>query len=224
MRWIFITLIVINGLYLGWELWSQNAGSTLAVNPGADTGDGQRLVLLSETSKLTKSGSVVGGEVTGDECFLVGPVSGLAKAEQLVAGLQAQGYKAAFEEAENVEAIQFWVLVPPADDKSEALRTLKSLQALKIDSYLLSSGEFVNAISLGVFNEERSARILRNKIMDEGFDAEIHRKTQTIRDYLVQIEPIQSFENTKKTVISLGFAEAPIKISDVACEKFALAR
>ncbi len=57
---------------------------------------------------------------------------------------------------------EYWVYVPPLSSRMMAVRKLKQLQSRNIDSFVITQGDLVNGISLGLFSKKSSSdRLLR---------------------------------------------------------------
>jgi len=131
------------------------------------------------------------------------------------------GLKAQSPAPEAYVTTQYWVMLPPYDTRRRALQTLRELQARKIDSYLVSSGDFKNAISLGLFSREELAKGVQEKIREAGYPAEIRPKDKQNQRLWVLVVAEQPLENTTKSLSSLVSRQSGIKISNTSCEMFA---
>ena len=250
MRWIFFTLVLLNGAYFGWEFWQQSHHVPVQ---GADTStplppvEGKELELLTE--RLPSPGSSVPPPTIAPEkpaspapvsdtssasgtsqqkaeqlCSSVGPFNEEGKPGQLVEELAAAGVYSVLDSKVTEQETQYWVILPPAGDRHQALQTLKELQARKIDSYLISSGDMKNSISLGLFTREALAKGVQEKIREAGYPAEIRLKERSETEYWVRIRPGQPLENAKKVLNSYVAGDSGVKISNSPCEMFAQTR
>jgi hypothetical protein len=71
---------------------------------------------------------------------------------------------------EKGERTSYWVMLPPAASRSVAMKEISRLKSRRIkDYYLVRDGENENAISLGVFRGEQSARRRYQQIRALGF-------------------------------------------------------
>lgn len=243
MRWIFVTLILLNLLYFGWGYWNQS-GNVEVRNPEVasqppDLESRQELVLLTE--RLPPPGSpapppsisperpkidppkqpVMIKEPDRRVCARLGPYSDEKEGDVAVRALTGAGLQAAMAEVQEQKSVQYWVVLPATDSRRRALQTLRELQARKIDSYLITSGDMSNAISLGLFSREELARGVQQKIREAGYPAEIRLKERFEKVYWVQMAADQAFENARKVVDTLVLEKDGIKISTTPCEMFA---
>lgn len=261
MRWIFIALILLNGLYLGWEVWRRSAPQS-GVEQSRDAEpqtQGQQLVLLTErlpdarsavpppalaprsvepVTKPVIPANQIQSQVSQDKpvaakapnpakdlvCYSVGPFPG----RDLAAGVQQQLLGAAvgsrMQEIGPDKAARHWVILPPQPDRQKALKLLRELQTRKIDSYLVSTGELTNAISLGLFAREALATGVRDKVREAGYPAEIRQKEPAGSQFWLRLQPGQPVEKIEKLLQPTLADESGIKISNTACEMFAQAK
>jgi hypothetical protein len=243
MRWIFVTLILLNLLYFGWGYWKQSGNAdtpdteVVAASSGVEAGQG--LVLLTE--RLPAPGSpapppsisperpkveppkmpVMIKEPDRRVCARLGPYPDEKGGGIAVRALREAGLQAAMAEVQEQKSVQYWVVLPAAESRRRALQTLRELQARKIDSYLITSGEMSNAISLGLFSREELARGVQQKIKEAGYPAEIRLKERFEKVFWVQMAADQTFENARKVVDTLVSEQDGIKISTTPCEMFA---
>ena len=272
MRWIFITLVLLNGAYFGWEFWqqSQHANSTAVAAKTLPPLAGARLQLLTErlpapsspappptisqdasapsatqvqgspmaassspgtqqvasqaetpAASATPSGSPAPGAQAKKLCTVVGPFPDDGDSGKLVQQLASVGVDAVLDSKITKREMQYWVILPPKSSRREALQTLRELQARKIDSYLIASGDLQDAISLGLFTREELAKGVQEKVKEAGYPAEIRTKERTESQFWVRIRPNQPLEKAKKVLQSYDSGDKGPKISNSACEMFA---
>lgn len=180
MRWIFVGVIALNLLYLGWSL-ADTAGARSIESEArvAETEYPSRLVLLGESSggqvpALAPAPPILPG------CPAVGPLSD-SDGARVVAALQAAGYETSSRTVEVRGARVFWVYLPPFQDRTQALRKLRELQGKGIDSFLVADGADANAISLGSFTARDSALGVQSRLRAAGYGAEIREESRNIQ-------------------------------------------
>lgn len=242
MRWIFVSLILLNLAYFGWSYWQQSQDMPVQTveRPQAPQPEaGQDLVLLTE--RLPTSASPAPPRSIAPErprveppsqppairepehraCARIGPYHEQGRSEAAVISLAEVGVEASIAEVKDQRSVQYWVILAPAQSRRKALQTLRELQARKIDSYLITSGELNNAISLGLFSREELAKGVREKIREAGYSAEVHPKEKFEKVFWVHFSADQTFENARKVLDSLVSEEEGIKIANSPCEMFA---
>ncbi len=85
----------------------------------------------------------------------------------------------------------FWVYLEPLSSRRAALTVLRKLQAEKIDSFVITEGEFSNGISLGFFKHKKSAKRVQNDRIKGGYDARLLPKQKTRAQFWVVLQPDQ---------------------------------
>lgn len=240
MRWIVFSLLLVNLAYFGWE-FSQKAAPVAQYSGQEQLPplQGESLVLLTERLPDAASSAPPPAPVIVSEpgpvhrevekveirkeamCVSVGPYKKEGEGRVLRKNLAAEGVASELEVLELSREVQYWVLLPPEPTRKQAMQALRNLQAKKIDSYLISTGELRNAISLGLFNKERSAKGVLASVKEAGFLAELRQKETVESEYWVRIPPGQPVENLEKTLETLVVQGGDIKISKAACEMFA---
>lgn len=241
MRWILVSLLLLNLIYFGWGYWHEARGGlevASRVSAGQASPGDSTLVLLTE--RLPSPGSPspppsitpekpkaqppqipARQDVARSVCLRIGPFDAEEARRALLAELVQAGLTAQSPAPEPYVTTQFWVMLPPYETRRRALQTLRELQARKIDSYLVSSGELKNAISLGLFSREELAKGVQEKIREAGYPAEIRPKDKQNQRLWLLVIADQPLENTTKSLASLVSRQSGIKISNTSCEMFA---
>ena len=80
----------------------------------------------------------------------------------------------------------YWVYVPPLKSKAETDRKIGELKALGITDFFLvqDSGQWRNAISLGIFRTDEAAQGFLNKLKDRGVRSAVAERRE---NFLKQI-------------------------------------
>ena len=240
MRWIFVALIVINLTYFGFSFWQQVAVDRQ--EPGkpqqAETLSNERhLALLSvQGLKPETHGPSQPLEPEPPQnplpssppeqqepyvCLQIGPSVSREEAAELKEKIESAGFKSSLTESKQLKSVQYWVILPPYPSKNEGLQALRELQARKIDSFLITSNEAENGISLGLFNREPAALALQKALAESGYSAQIRAKEKYETLFWVHAEGFQPIENLRKVVADRGPPAKDLKISNTACERFA---
>lgn len=113
---------------------------------------------------------------TAQECIDLGPFSEVISARQVKLRLSSLDIPANIETRKIAIDPVYWVYLEPSENRGKALALLRELQNKRIDSFLISEGEFANGISLGFFRQQSSADELQQKRIEQGYDAKIRIK------------------------------------------------
>jgi len=198
MRLIFIVLLLANIAFFGFQFFGHNEDPV--PKPKADAvrqfGNLQTLAERNKKDGGVKSHSeaATAGQAqvasSGSEplCQLVGPFPELLQAEYLVERLGALEVPASVRHLEVEDGRVFWVYLKPEMSEKEALRRLYEVQAKSIESYLISSGDLANGISLGQFGEEAAAKSQQTKVRELGYAAEIKEVPKTHNEIWVDVK------------------------------------
>jgi|TARA_R100000963_G_scaffold1424_1_gene1381 hypothetical protein len=187
VRWVFYSLLVVNLVYLGWQLVSDAVwgGGSSAVIERADAGesaDAPALRLLSEAPQPDRALRPDAPARPG-LCPVVGPWSARGEAERARVQLEAAGLAATIRAVTVQKDHLNWVYLPPYDSRERALEVLSELQSRGVDSFIVKAGEDANAISLGYFTSEESAEGLRVKMHNAGYPAFVRETSRPVTEY-----------------------------------------
>jgi len=224
VQFIFITLLLANVAFVFWgvlggEEAPKSSVATLQVQSGS------ALVLLKELSakqaddlgverKLLGVQSLVpssGQSATSNRCVILGPFINRSAASGLVEELSRLNVASSIESMAFPAGEGHWVYLPPAQTRKEALKILSSLQARKIDSYIVPKGENKNAISLGMFSKENLAGDQLVRIKELGFDARLKTVQRTYSEVWVMIKHQDDDKITRNQWVSLLKAKKSVK-------------
>jgi hypothetical protein len=125
-----------------------------------------------------------------NRCLRIGPLS-VEQAEQMRPKI-ASPVAIVDEERRDVPVVDgYYVLIPPLPSRQEGNNKLDELSAAGVkDTWLFRSGELRNAISLGYFKREASARRHAETVRALGFDTEVREKpVQAQRFWLLVSTP-----------------------------------
>lgn len=187
MRWVFLLLLLLNSLYYGWSHLnaSARAGNVLMLERYPETHESIHLV--SDRSAYKESDPVA--LPTGDVCMYVGGMAREEAVKQLEQRLLSLDIQADIEEVDSTVATDYWLYLPPLASRQASLRLLKELQARKIDSYIITQGDLINGVSLGIFPNSDSAGSVMQRLRDAGYQPAMRELPRAHREYWVRIAP-----------------------------------
>ena len=191
MRWVFIGIVVLNVLYLGMHLFAGEDAAPVVAEPVAKGSFPATLRLVGEPggapAPLATEPAPAGPAAAG--CPAVGPFADEGVADSVVTALDGAGFEATARDVEVPSATVFWVFLPVAADREQALRRLRELHARGIESFVVASGADANAISLGTFQSRDSALGVQSRMTAAGYPAEIRPVTRNLRQQWVVLTP-----------------------------------
>ena len=180
MRGFFILLLLSNIAYFSWQFFTAEQSLT---PPVLVQSPGKQLVMLAELSDDERPSPRVSASIEEAEKLATRPAVNVAesttKAESDMPMLCVRIDQ--IEEAQHLNTLlnllkpagaanieqgeqagvrgSYWVMLPPYSDKTAADASAKILTERQLrDFFIVRSGEYENAISLGVFSSEERAR------------------------------------------------------------------
>ncbi|MFD2232032.1 SPOR domain-containing protein [Alkalimarinus sediminis] len=223
MRWIFLTLVLLNVLFAALELYAGIGGKGgEGLRYKAIEGSG-RLLLLRELESPGAKVASPNVEVVDRLCMLAGPLRERGMAKSMISGLERYGVSGDIVVQTISKAPNYWVYLEPFETRKAAIAKLKSLQIAKVDSYLITQGELANGISLGVFENIDSARRMLERRQGQGYDVKVTELSKTDFEYWVSIDGEYSSELDKKVTkimdeLEISFGKRQIFCKSVASE------
>jgi len=198
VRLAFVLLCLANIALAAW-LWLGQPYTSGALPPG-DPGV-PMLQLLSElpASAATATaadagvaanveGAVVAGAGDGQRCIALGPFAtpqDLRAARQALAG---NTMRARARQEQASETGSWWVYLPEASNRAQALARARQLADRRISDYfVVSSGEHANSVSLGLFKDPANARRRRDEVIAAGFPARMTQRAETVPEYWLDL-------------------------------------
>lgn len=186
MRWAVVFLVVTNLAVYFWltqnqKTESQKQYSKQVINVDYETVSSLRMLEepvqpVQEAAKASgadKRIATLPSRHAGSSgmCMYIGPFAEKISAKQVALKLGERASSLPIQlRKEEVEPL-YWVYYPPLGNAQLALRKLREFQSQQIDSFLVTKGEYANAISLGYFSKKASAVSVRNNIEEVGYDA-----------------------------------------------------
>lgn len=216
MRWVFFCLLILNVVYLVWSLVATavapSVSQVMPVPVNAPT-----LVLVDESvgARLAPE-SQQASQPDLVMCATLGPWESLGAADKVLATLSSQGYRGTLRTIQADRERLHWVYLPSYPDRDTALRVLRELQSRDVDSFIVSDGEDANAISLGYFSSEESARGLAVKMKSAGYPAETRDTNRKVSEYWLYF-PVAALPDGGERLRALMAENASLKGFNVAC-------
>jgi len=183
MRLLFLFLLLVNGFIYLWYNFNQQPLNAAPVK--IDT-SAPRLVLLSELppETLTKVAVIDEGTQAENEeqesvprksCYTLGPFMNNEDVTVAVQTLMLSGRPFEKRISEKKEQIGYWVYLPAFKSRSAALQKAEEFKLLGDKHFYVvkSPAEYVNAISLGVFQGKTNARRRYRQMKNLGYDVKL---------------------------------------------------
>jgi hypothetical protein len=191
MRWSFLLLLVLNLFYYVWHQ-QQAPLRVKEIQPvSVYRGAQQDIQLVSEAESQHLGASSVVGDPSqaATTCLFLGGFEREDIARAVEQRLLSTDIKAVVEVVDATAGLDFWVYLAPLASRQASLRQLKELQARKIDSYIISQGDLVNGISLGIFPRSDSAQSVMQRLREAGYEPLLRELARAHRSYWVKVAP-----------------------------------
>lgn len=243
MRWVFGLLFVFNGVCLvfGLSLLRPSAELELvAPSPLVSQAKTNVIVLLkerrlaatseepvenvsierkmeAESSSGIQTAALKSQVQEAPRCFKLGPFASSTDADKFHAlvGLDDGAWK--IEDHAEARDLSFWVYIPPSETREESFASLRNLQMMGVDSFVVSRGEHANAISLGTFQKKESAETLREKVAAMGFNAAVQEMVRSQSKIWLYLQANSLSDQRSIQAKAMGDIQASI----FSCEMFA---
>ena len=192
MRWVVTSLVLINIAVFGWYQW---VGTTAAPEQTAHglpevtynnlrSGGQPELAAAPSLSALRQQ-----DDERADTCAFIGSFASDDAVNTAQRRLQSLEISTRIESVEIPDEPLWWVYVPPASSASEAQRQLARLSERQIESFLVTQGEFANAISLGYFRSRSNAVGLNEQYNAEGIESSVREIQRFNNRFWLVAEP-----------------------------------
>ena len=188
LRLLFVLLSALNIAVGAWLLLGQPYSHVRGVTDP----DVPELHLLSEMPASGDASSAPDAPAAGASfnysCTTLGPFStpqALRDARQALASRVAR-LRSRQEQTSQPGA--WWVHLPAAATRAQALEQARQLGARNIDDYfVVGSGDQANTVSLGLFRDQANARKRVNEVVAAGFPARMSERSENVPEYWLDL-------------------------------------
>ncbi|NWL78538.1 sporulation protein [Pseudomonas taiwanensis] len=190
MRWLFLFLLVLNLFYYVWHQQQAPLRPKEVESLSLYKGGQQDIRLLSESGNVQPRRAAVPQVPTEEAvCLFLGGFEREEQAREVEQRLTSLDVRSTVQPVDAAAGTDYWVYLAPLASREASLRQLKELQARKIDSYIVTQGDLVNGISLGIFPRMDSAESVMQRLRDAGYEPFMRELARAHRDYWVRIAP-----------------------------------
>ncbi|SDT12029.1 hypothetical protein SAMN05216198_3719 [Halopseudomonas litoralis] len=180
MRYLFLSLVLLNILYALWQLQGSPGGSppTMQTAPPVSANP---VVQSPQPSTPVPPPDEVG------LCVTLGKFSVRATADQLRQRLLALDIHSELQIREVISGTDYWLVMRVVGGERHALIQLSALQEQGIDSFLITRGEMGGNLSLGVFSREDYAQVRQEQLQQLGHDVRIHPLSKKDQQFVIEV-------------------------------------
>ncbi len=138
-------------------------------------------------------------------CYSLGTLQDRLLVERVLGELGAGGIEARVRSEERRGDLSgYWVLLPARPTLEAAQGLIDELQQRGIDSFVVGTGEYRNAVSLGFFHGRRAAEELEARIRAEGYNPRLVLRYRQESQYWLDLDEAASERFTDATWARLG--------------------
>jgi len=196
LRLLFVLLTALNIAVGAWLLLGQPyARGGMPSDPGV-----AELRLLSEmplpgpaATAAIPAAAAVPAAVTPPRnlsysCLALGPFATPQDLRNARQALSAQTARMRSRQEQASQTSGWWVYLPAAGSRAQALAVARQLAARNIDDYfVVNAGDQPNTISLGLFKDPANARKRRDEIIAAGFPARMSERSESVPEYWLDL-------------------------------------
>jgi hypothetical protein len=192
LRLLFVLLSALNIAVGAWLL----LGQPYAHGGNASDPNVPELRLLSELPPPAVSAPAAAptpviapaGRPVTYTCLALGPFTTPQDLRRARQSLAAQAARMRSRQEQTTQAAGWWVYLPAAGNRTQALALARQLGAQHIgDYFVVSSGDHSNTISLGLFKDPANARKRRDEVTAAGFPARMSERDESVPEYWLDL-------------------------------------
>ncbi len=121
-------------------------------------------------------------------CLALGPFATPQDLRNARQALAAQATRMRSRQEQTSQTSGWWVYLPAASSRAQALETARQLAAHDIgDYFVVNSGDQPNTISLGLFRDPANARKRRDEVAAAGFPARMSERSENVPEYWLDL-------------------------------------
>jgi len=205
MRWLFLLVLILNGVYLLTQLGSSDMDLYKDIprlrnvepivlmreidNAEKEVQKEELEDLASDVTQLEEVSETPMAEAV--QCFTLGPFSQKDSLQELKNEIAPYVVNAVIRDKKGRDYTVHWVYIQPEKNRKNIIKVAKRLKTKKIkDFYIIREGEKNNGISLGHFKDKQRAIGLEAKVKKLGFDVHIEPINRTSEVYWLEYELI----------------------------------
>ncbi|CAD5108855.1 SPOR domain-containing protein [Zestomonas carbonaria] len=194
MRWLFLLLLVLNLFYYVWHQQQAPLRAKEVAPMLLYQGERQGIRLLSEADRPQQRRPPEEERkepvtAASEACLFLGGFEQDEAARAVEQRLISLDVRSEVRVVNAPASVDYWVYLAPLASRQASVRQLKELQARRIDSYIITQGDLVNGISLGIFPRNESAEAVMQRLRDAGYEPMMRELPRAHRSYWVRVAP-----------------------------------
>lgn len=197
LRLLFVLLVALNIAVAAWLVLGRELVHAL---PSVDAGVAQLQLLSDPVQRLpaVAASSPAAAPVPDTSaarstpptyrCLALGPFATSQTVREARRTLAGTAVRSRQRQQPSQRSLGWWVYLPPLASREQALAQTLRLAAKNVSEYfVVSSGEQLNSISLGLFKDSDNARKRRDEVISAGFPARMSERTESVPVYWLDV-------------------------------------
>jgi len=206
MKWILLALLVLNLSLGGFQFWQARQPEEVIIKGQKATHSNLQLT-ANQTTRLEASGTKEDqpkeSKPVNKQCVRV---MGLVEGDSMdvvISRLTALEVSTSKENLKQITKTDYQLLLGPFDSAELARSELNGLKSKDVESYVITTGDNINSLSLGVFSSEGNAGRRQADLKDQGILAKVFKKEHFKEEGVLKIEKESAAMITDETLSSM---------------------
>ena len=192
MRALFLVLLLANLLFLAWTQWvvpPSPSPRAMTESSGSSAPQTIRLARESPPPRAAAPAGTTLEDLSAAPCVSVGPFSTEPQAVLASASLERLGFTSRSRTSNDEVRVGTWVRVPDLATAEDATNAVRALNGAGFpDVFIVSDGEPVNTVSVGVYSDPRKAQEVAQKVTQAGLTPQLSDRRRTLDVYWLDID------------------------------------
>lgn len=193
VRALFLLLLLANVLFLAWTQWVVPPSTMPRSMTSEPTPTIPSIRLAREAASAPTTAPATAAVALDDlkaaTCVSVGPFATEPQAVLASASLERLGFTSRLRPANDEVRVGTWVRVPDLATAEDATHAMTALRAAGLtDVFIVSDGEPVNTVSVGVFADPRKAHEVAQVVTKAGLAPQLSERRRTLDVYWVDVD------------------------------------
>lgn len=217
MRWIFLTLLMANFVLGAWFFTNSEAGVSEDPTNIEQKAQLNNLVIASQLTKASPASTSEELPVAPEICKHLGPMKQELNADQVVTRMASLDIEGSVYSSKSEIVKDYWVYLPPLASQPAAKAKLSELNKKGIESFLFTTGDLANGISLGLYSNRNNALRRVASLKDQGYDASVSENRKLVEVWWVKLTKEGSEFFNEGILENLSARYPDISVQEIPC-------
>ena len=231
MRWVFLSLVILNLLYLGYEMVSGQEGRRLQSSASREPSSSPQILLISEArdalvvrddEAFWQQLSAQRRQQQADWADLCLELTGFA--DQDAARDWSQRFAGEAVDVgirEETGAIQsYWLYIPPFQSSVAAVSAMAALRDSGVNGYLINDGEQALGLSLGLWRSMAEIEQIKGLVEGLGYQVKVEKSQYEMTVSLLVLGFSEQL-SPQALISDMGLEESGLNLEEKSCKAVA---